>query len=107
VVYECPACGGRVRPGDIRLEGFRCANCRARLRVTQPPRWLTVLGGLAAGFTVPFLAGARGVPYLVIGVGTYFLFLSAVAYLFVQLFAEIKVDTRPRDSFPHIVPPPG
>jgi hypothetical protein len=66
-----------------------------------------VFGSFAVGFGVPFLAGARGLPYLAIAIGAYFVVGGVAAYLYGQIFSQIKVDTRPHDSFPHIVPPQG
>jgi len=107
-MLTCPLCGWEMWRGDLRPDGFRCPQCKERLRMHSGSAWLAWLGSVSLAFLIPYLGGARGNTLLEYGLFLCLPFYFGYAALRGFFFPKLVRDTRKEeDGFPHIISPPG
>jgi len=107
-VLKCPLCGSGMSRGDLRPDGFRCPQCKQRLRMHPGSARLAWLGRVSLAFLIPYVAGALGISILEFGLFLCLPFYFGCAALRGLFFSKLVRETRKEeDSFPHIIAPPG
>ena len=101
-MFTCPACRSEIPKEKVRREEFPCPACGEQIRLRKfRPAEIGI--SILLGFLISFVAGARGITFVLFGVLLYFAILCGYGFL---IGWSGQFERAPRERT-YIILPPG